>query len=189
MRKDMNSAIGTVSEWRKLELPLDISESVRLLTSRVELLQDFKQSGRYDLAKYTAQFVIDTAQRIPAQYLADAKFGHAIREIEMFAAECLALPDTLNVLDRSGEILSRKDIAPGPERFPVGSIVRVASLDKLLEFRKSWKFHHPIQGPQLEYAGALTRVDRVGYYHGGDVLYQLENCGPWDWHEACVTEP
>jgi hypothetical protein len=186
---DLKAAIDTLSDWRALGISLDIAEPVRLLISRVELLYGFRRSALYNQTKYIATFVIDAAEQIPEQYLADARFGHAVREIELFATDCLTLPDTVNVLDRSAEILSRKDIPPGPERFPVGSVVRVDPLDKLKDFQENWTFHHPIQDGQLSFAGAVTRVYRVSYYHGGDVLYELENCGPYYWHEACIAEP
>ena len=37
----------------------------------------------------------------------------------------------------------------------------------------------------MPYAGTVARVATVGFYHGGDVLYTLENI-PGIWHEVCL---
>jgi hypothetical protein len=71
------------------------------------------------------------------------------------------------------------------EKFPVGSRVRIAHRDFLEDFKRSWKYHHPLVSEQLERAGMLGIVSKVGFYHGGDVLYQLEGI-PGTWHEACL---
>lgn len=69
--------------------------------------------------------------------------------------------------------------------FPVGTLVRVVSHAKLLEFKNTWRFHHPLTEEQLGYADAEGNVLDVGYYHGGDELYRIEGT-PGLWHEACV---
>jgi diadenosine tetraphosphatase ApaH/serine/threonine PP2A family protein phosphatase len=74
---------------------------------------------------------------------------------------------------------------PYSERFPVGVSVRVAPLSELERFASEWKWHHPLQAEQLRYAGAAAKVREVGFYHGGDVLYQLEGL-PGTWHEQCL---
>ena len=56
---------------------------------------------------------------------------------------------------------------------------------RLEEFRKTWKWHHPLQEEQLRYSGATSVVQDVGFYHGGDELYELEGI-PGIWHEACL---
>jgi hypothetical protein len=71
------------------------------------------------------------------------------------------------------------------EEFPVGTYVRVADRDALEEFARTWKFHHPLEPQQLESAGATAAVASVGFYHGGDELYQLEGI-PGTWHETCL---
>jgi hypothetical protein len=71
------------------------------------------------------------------------------------------------------------------EKFPVGSRVRIADLEFLEEFKRSWKYHHPLESMQLERAGVVATVSKVGFYHGGDVLYQLEGI-LGTWHEACL---
>ena len=39
----------------------------------------------------------------------------------------------------------------------------------------------------LDFADELAVVDKVGFYHSGDVLYELRGI-PGVWHEACLTE-
>jgi hypothetical protein len=70
-------------------------------------------------------------------------------------------------------------------RYPVGTMVRIASLDRLRAFKQQWKYHHPLDPEQLKYAGTADKVCSVGFYHGGDVLYDLENA-PGTWHEEML---
>ena len=70
--------------------------------------------------------------------------------------------------------------------FPTGTRVSIASRRILEEFRDSWTLHHPIESPQIAFAGSATRVVRVGFYHGGDALYELEGI-PGIWHERCLV--
>ena len=74
-------------------------------------------------------------------------------------------------------------MAPYREAFPEGTRVRIASLAKLKEQRSEWKYHHPITDEHLTHAGAGSRVQSVGFYHGGDALYTLENLPHLMWHE------
>ncbi len=74
------------------------------------------------------------------------------------------------------------------ERFPVGSLVKIESRDVLEQFERTWKLHNKLRPEQLAYAGRVVRVVRVGYYHGGDVLYELEGV-PGNWHEECLRPP
>jgi hypothetical protein len=76
---------------------------------------------------------------------------------------------------------------PGPYRelFPKGSRVRVVGVEKLQAFAQSWKYHNPVQPETLAFAGKIAKVKSVGYYHGGDVLYELSGF-PGAWHKACV---
>jgi len=71
------------------------------------------------------------------------------------------------------------------ERYPKGTSVKVASRQELEQFRETWCYHHKLEAEQLLYAGRTTRVTSAGFYHGGDVLYQLENI-PGIWHECCL---
>ncbi|MEW6251003.1 MAG: hypothetical protein AB1716_10180 [Planctomycetota bacterium] len=74
---------------------------------------------------------------------------------------------------------------PYQESFPVGSRVRIAGLSVLEEFRRTWKYHHALQPEQIEHAGREAEVERVGFCHGGDVLYELHGV-PGTWHEQCL---
>jgi len=76
---------------------------------------------------------------------------------------------------------------PYSASFPEGTRTQIAALPTLAEFQRSWKFHHPLQPDQLAYAGKVSVVERVGYYHGGDALYWLEGL-PGVWHECCLIE-
>lgn len=75
---------------------------------------------------------------------------------------------------------------PYNEDFPVGSRVRVADALQLQELQKTWKYHHKLRPEQLEYAGKTADVERVSFYHGGDVLYDLAGI-PGIWHECCLA--
>jgi len=71
------------------------------------------------------------------------------------------------------------------EAFPVGTVVAVQDHNVLEGFARRWKFHHPLAEGQLRFAGSEARVTKVGFYHGGDVLYELEGI-PGIWHECCL---
>jgi diadenosine tetraphosphatase ApaH/serine/threonine PP2A family protein phosphatase len=66
-----------------------------------------------------------------------------------------------------------------------GSRVRVADRDFLERFMTEWNYHHKLQLEQLAYANAAAVVEKVGFYHGGDVLYNLKDV-PGIWHEQCL---
>lgn len=74
---------------------------------------------------------------------------------------------------------------PYKEKFPVGSKVRVASLSLLQEFTRTWTLHNELHTEQLGFAGLVTHVTKIGFYHGGDVLYELAEV-PGVWHEQCL---
>lgn len=69
--------------------------------------------------------------------------------------------------------------------YPKVTLVKIATRQDLEKFRDTWRLHHPIQPEQLQYADQVDRVSSVGYYHGGDVLYWLEEF-PGTWHECCL---
>jgi hypothetical protein len=69
--------------------------------------------------------------------------------------------------------------------YPVGSKVRIKSISMLQEFQRVWKLHNPLKEEQLQYAGCLCEVSKVGYYHGGDELYTLKDI-PGLWHCCCI---
>jgi len=71
------------------------------------------------------------------------------------------------------------------EEFPAGSKVQIVDVTLLKEFAISWKFHHPLENSQLEFAGAIAEVEGVSFYHGGDELYRLRGL-PGYWHEQCL---
>lgn len=69
--------------------------------------------------------------------------------------------------------------------FPKGTLVEIGNRELLDEFKREWKYHHPLQPEQLEFAGKTAEVVSIGYYHGGDVLYWLRDI-PGVWHERCL---
>jgi hypothetical protein len=69
--------------------------------------------------------------------------------------------------------------------FPKGAMVRVISRAALEKFAQDWKYHHKLVPEQMEFAGAIATVEKVGFYHGGDQLYELENV-PGIWNEPCL---
>jgi hypothetical protein len=70
--------------------------------------------------------------------------------------------------------------------FPVGSTVRIANREVLERFLPPiWPYHHPLSPDQLALAGQTATVLDVGFYHGGDEVYQLKGL-PGTWHEACL---
>ena len=71
------------------------------------------------------------------------------------------------------------------EDFPVGSKFRTANAQQLQEFLRTWKYHHKLNPQQLACAGHVAEVERVGFYHGGDVLYKLRGV-PGTWREQCL---
>lgn len=79
---------------------------------------------------------------------------------------------------------------PEPYRaqYAVGSRVRIQARDALDRFAREWKFHDPLRAEQLPFADTEAEVKDVGFYHGGDRLYQLEGV-PGVWHEQCLSRP
>jgi hypothetical protein len=73
------------------------------------------------------------------------------------------------------------------EEFSVGSFVRVADRRTLDDFLTKWKYHHPLEPGQLEFANVRAKIASVGFYHGGDELYELEGV-PGIWHESCLVK-
>lgn len=74
------------------------------------------------------------------------------------------------------------------ETYSVGSKVQIISSENLDAFRATWKYHHKLTSAQLKYAGQVTEVTAVSFYHGGDVLYELKDA-PGTWHEECLKWP
>ena len=69
-----------------------------------------------------------------------------------------------------------------------GVSVAILPRRELELFRETWLFHHKLEVDQLVFAGRIARVKSIGYYHGGDVLYELEGV-PGIWHEQCLRLP
>lgn len=72
------------------------------------------------------------------------------------------------------------------EEFPKGSKVKIAERAFLEDFLRSWKLHHPLEPDQVKFADKTAKVKSVGFYHGGDELYELEGV-PGTWHEQCLV--
>jgi hypothetical protein len=69
--------------------------------------------------------------------------------------------------------------------YPRGTKVRIASLEELEQFRKSWTSHNKLTLEQIQYAGHEAIVEDLGYYFGGDTIYKLAEI-PGTWHEQCL---
>ena len=76
-------------------------------------------------------------------------------------------------------------IGPYKADFPEGTWVQIKPREFLEEFKRTWKYHNPLQDLHLEYASHTARVLAVGYYFGGDELYILNGVGG-KWHECCL---
>jgi hypothetical protein len=76
-------------------------------------------------------------------------------------------------------------VKPYVASFKVDETVLIADLEALEGFSQTWRYHNPLRQEQLAYAGQIGRVAKIGFYHGGDPLYELENI-PGVWHEICL---
>jgi carboxylesterase type B len=81
-----------------------------------------------------------------------------------------------------------KEPVPDKEAFPAGTTVRIADRAFLENFLATWKYHHNLRPEQLTYADRKAKVKGVGAYHGGDMVYTLEDI-PGLWLEPCLREP
>jgi hypothetical protein len=77
------------------------------------------------------------------------------------------------------------DPLPYKEAFPTGSKVRVADLNFLEHFMRTWIYHHKLLPEQLSGADRAATVKSVGFYHGGDPVYTLVEI-PGTWLEQCL---
>jgi len=75
-----------------------------------------------------------------------------------------------------------KTKGPYKQEYPKDSTVQIADLAFLENFLKTWKLHHELEPQQLNYANKIAKVKSVGFYHGGDELYELRGV-PGTWHE------
>lgn len=71
---------------------------------------------------------------------------------------------------------------PYEARYSQGTRVRIKSRAELEEFARAWRFHNKLTDEHLVHAGQEALVAGVGFYHGGDPLYELEGV-PGLWHE------
>jgi hypothetical protein len=172
-------------------------DDLRFFASRLKeelnVTLQFKSGGMYTEAKHIVGFVRRHTQEFASDTRADGEIQVALDAIGKFADEVLKLPDTVRVIDRSAAIVRSTELPrkpPGPywERYPVGSPVKIAPLEELEEFMKTYKYHHALVPEQLEYAGMLTIVRTVGYYHGGDVVYTLEATEKFAWLEPSLRD-
>src|SRR6516162_3628565 len=99
----------------------------------------------------------------------------------------ISRPDKLTGCIRSLAVRRHQSycVRPYEAQYPVGTLVLVASQAQLDEFFRAWRLHHPLTPEQLSYTGRTAPVASIGFYHGGDVLYQLEGI-PGIWHERCL---
>jgi len=79
-----------------------------------------------------------------------------------------------------------KTKGPYKAEFEVGSEVRVADRAFLVGFLEAGQYHNELEPEQIEFAGAVSKVQRVDFFHGGDEIYTLEGI-PGVWHEECLS--
>jgi hypothetical protein len=72
-------------------------------------------------------------------------------------------------------------------RFEIGTCVQIANEEFLKAFLLSWNLHDKLEAEQVHYHDQVATVEKVGFYHGGDQLYQLAKI-PGIWHEQCLKE-
>jgi hypothetical protein len=77
------------------------------------------------------------------------------------------------------------DSIPYKEKFPRGSRIQIADRPFLEEFMTTWKYHHKLEPGQLAFAGKVTTVEDVSFYHGGDPIYKLQDAVGL-WLEPCL---
>ena len=73
-----------------------------------------------------------------------------------------------------------------PAKYKDGATVRIGPRAQLESFLQTWKLHHKLQEEQVAFAGRVSKVKKSYIYHGGDVLYELENI-PGIWHEQLLV--
>ena len=72
-------------------------------------------------------------------------------------------------------------------RYSEGTRVRIRPRADLEEFVRTWRYHHKLTDEHLTHAGEEALVASVGFYHGGDPLYELEGI-PGFWHEENLQQ-
>jgi hypothetical protein len=170
----------------------DFTFRITRLIGELEVAWTFKTGGNYTNAKYTAIYLERRIVELRGDEGGLPCLKRPLDLAERFAAMTLRLPDTVSTIDRSAAIVARPaaDAFPDPgpyhERYPVGSFVEVAPIEALTEFMRTWKYHHKLQPEQLRFAGKRLKVRSVGYYHGGDCVYELEGAEEYRWLEPCL---
>jgi hypothetical protein len=76
-----------------------------------------------------------------------------------------------------------KTKGPYNEEFPQGTKVKIAGRNFLEDFHRTWKYHHRLEPEQFGFVDKIANVKSVGFYHGGDELYELDGV-PGLWHEV-----
>jgi len=71
--------------------------------------------------------------------------------------------------------------------FKKGDKIKINDKDYLLNFQRTWKYHHNITDDQIKYAERLAAVKDVYIYHGGEVMYALKSI-PGIWLEQLIEE-
>lgn len=67
-------------------------------------------------------------------------------------------------------------------------MTRIAPRERLEEFLRNWRLHHPLEPDQLAFGGRLAAVKFVSFFHGGDALYELAIVAGL-WHEQLLEPP
>ncbi|HVR47582.1 MAG TPA: hypothetical protein VMT95_13210 [Candidatus Binatia bacterium] len=157
------------------------------LIGEIEIAASFKAAGMHNEAKYTARYVSARVSELRRDPRVQPETQAALDVVGNFADEVLRLPET--DLDRERSAAAKTMMSqrrPGPEKYRFGSRVRIAPLEALREFMKTWHYHHALVPEQLRYADMVTRIASVEYYHGGDVVYTLDDTGNFAWLEPCL---
>jgi hypothetical protein len=50
-----------------------------------------------------------------------------------------------------------------------------------------WRWHNPLDSDNLKFAGGVFAVVDIGYFHGGEVMYELQGIRGF-WHEDSVED-
>jgi hypothetical protein len=156
------------------------------IAAEVRLMLQFKRGAQYREARYTAGYVLRNLSELMANKNTRC-FNAPAALLAKVADEILLLPDIDSTDDKGGS--APPVVHPGPEKYALGSAVKVASSADLLAFQKSWHLHHPLDPGQIRFAGQVSTVSEIGYYHGGDVIYHLADTGKFIWHECCLNDP
>jgi hypothetical protein len=146
------------------------------LVANFDLIERHKAESRSSDLKQLASALIKRAHNLSMEPRLPDEVRNALITFATFGIEMSTLPD-------------KHDWEPGPyrERFPVGTRVQIVQYDALKLFMNTYHLHHALVAEQLRYAGLLTDVTAVGFYHGGEPVYTLDHAGDFGWLEACLT--